>query len=80
MAANDEWSRVQPFHGVDIARARYLTPAECRRLLNACEGDFRTLVHAAQRGIALSERAVEAIWAKQSAIFYDEPGADEPVS
>ena len=44
--ANDEWSRVQPFHGVDIARARYLTPAECKRLLNACEGDFRTLVHA----------------------------------
>lgn len=47
VAANDEWSRVQPFHGVDIARARYLTPAECKRLLNACEGDFRSLVHAA---------------------------------
>ena len=47
VAANDEWSRVQPFHGVDIARVRYLTPAECDRLLNACEGEFRTLVHAA---------------------------------
>ena len=44
---NDEWSRVQPFPGVDVARARYLSPAECKRLINACEGDFRTLVHAA---------------------------------
>ena len=25
---NDEWSRVQPFKGVDVARSRYLSPAE----------------------------------------------------
>jgi integrase len=45
--SRDEWMRVKPFEGVDVARARYLSPAECKRLLNACEGDFRTLVHAA---------------------------------
>ena len=45
--SRDEWMRVKPFAGVDVARGRYLTPAECERLLNACEGAFRTLVHAA---------------------------------
>jgi integrase len=55
---NDEWSRVQPFKGVDIPRARYLTPDECRRLINACQGHFRTLVHAAlQTGARYSELA-----------------------
>jgi integrase len=44
---NDEWARVQPFAGVDVARVRYLTATECKRLINACEGDFRALVYAA---------------------------------
>ena len=41
------WQRVQPFKGVNIARARFLTVAECQRLINATEGDFRDLVRAA---------------------------------
>jgi integrase len=41
------WTRVKPFEGVDVARAQYLSVAECKRLLNSCEGHFRTLVHAA---------------------------------
>ena len=32
---------------MDAARIRYLTVAECKRLLNACDPDFRRLCHAA---------------------------------
>ena len=35
------------FRGVDTARIRYLAVDECQRLINASEGDFRTLVRAA---------------------------------
>jgi integrase len=55
---NDEWARVQPFKGVDVARSRYLSRAECKRLINACQGDFRNLVHAAlQTGARYGELA-----------------------
>ncbi len=40
---NDEWAWVKPFAGVDVARTRYLSPAECKRLINACRGDFRNV-------------------------------------
>jgi integrase len=47
-AATDEpWRRVKPFHNVDAPRIRYITQAECQRLVNACEPDFRQLVQAA---------------------------------
>lgn len=39
--------RLAPFAGVEEARIRYLTVAEARRLINACDIDFRALVHAA---------------------------------
>lgn len=42
-----EWRKVKPFQGVNAARVRYLKIAECTRLLNACEPDFRNLVRAA---------------------------------
>ena len=42
-----DWQRVQPFRGVNVARARFLTLAESKRLINASEGDFRDLVRAA---------------------------------
>jgi len=42
-----EWRRVKPFEGTDAARVRYITIAEAKRLLNACEPDFRLLVQAA---------------------------------
>lgn len=40
------WRRVEPFESVDAARIRYLTVAEAKRLINACEPDFRKLVQA----------------------------------
>jgi integrase len=47
VASDAEWRRVEPFKGVDVARVRYLTVAECKRLINACEPDLRRLVQAA---------------------------------
>jgi integrase len=41
------WRRVRKFKGVDIERERFLSADECRRLLNACQGNFRKLVQAA---------------------------------
>jgi integrase len=41
------WRKVRPFKGVDGARLRYLSVDEARRLVNACEPDFRALVEAA---------------------------------
>jgi hypothetical protein len=37
---------VKPFKSVDAPVIRYLSENEIRRLLNACEGAFRDLVHA----------------------------------
>jgi integrase len=41
------WRRVRAFRGVDVARARYLTVAEAKRLINAADPDFRPLLQAA---------------------------------
>jgi integrase len=43
----EAWRKVKPFQGVNAARVRYLKLAECKRLLNACEPDFRDLVRGA---------------------------------
>jgi integrase len=45
--SDDAWRRVEPFEEADAARVRYLTVAEAKRLLNACNPDFRTLAQAA---------------------------------
>jgi integrase len=45
--SRDPWMRVKPFRGADSAKVRFLTHAECKRLLNACQGDFRDLVRGA---------------------------------
>lgn len=45
--SDDAWRRVKPFRAVDAPKVRFLTEAECTRLLNACSGDFRQLVTAA---------------------------------
>ena len=42
-----EWRRVKPFRSVDRPRQGNLTLGECKRLINACESDFRDLVRAA---------------------------------
>jgi integrase len=41
------WRKVKQFKGADAARLRYLTIAEAKRLINACDPDFRVLVQAA---------------------------------
>jgi integrase len=47
VATDDAWRRVRPFRAVDSARVRYLSEAECVRLVNACEPAFRDLVRGA---------------------------------
>jgi len=47
VASDEAWRRVVPFRGADAPRVRYLSDVEARRLVNACEGTFRTLVTAA---------------------------------
>jgi integrase len=47
IASDDAWRLVRPFRGVDAARVRYLQTDECRRLLNACPEDFRSIVRGA---------------------------------
>jgi integrase len=45
VASNKAWGRrVKPFKNADAARIRYLTIAEAKRLVNACEAEFRPLV------------------------------------
>jgi integrase len=41
------WRRVKPFKQVEAARVRYLSIVEAKRLMNACEAEFRPLVQAA---------------------------------
>jgi integrase len=55
--SNDAWGRrLKPFKGVDQARTRYLSVAEAKRLINACEPDFRLMVQAAlQTGCRYAE-------------------------
>jgi integrase len=45
--SDDAWRRVEPFEEADAARVRYLTIGEAKRLINACDPEFRTLVQAA---------------------------------
>jgi integrase len=47
VTSDDAWRRVKPFRGVETARVRYLSDAECVRLVNGCEPAFRNLVRAA---------------------------------
>lgn len=44
----DAWGRkLKPFRNVEVARVHYLTIDEARRLVNACDVEFRPLVRAA---------------------------------
>lgn len=57
-ASDAAWRPVKPFGEVEASRVRYLTVAEARRLLNACDAGFRKMVQAAlQTGARYSELA-----------------------
>lgn len=45
--SDDAWRRVAPFKRADSPKIRYLSADESRRLLNACNEDFRPVVRAA---------------------------------
>lgn len=47
VASDDAWRKVKPYRNVDKPRTRFLSVDECRRLLNACPADFRSLVRGA---------------------------------
>lgn len=56
IASDTAWRRVEPFENVDSARVRYLTVAECKRLIHAANPEFRPMVLAAlQTGARYSE-------------------------
>jgi integrase len=45
--SDEAWRKVQPFREANAAVIQYLSSDEARRLVNACEGEFRDLVRAA---------------------------------
>ncbi len=47
VASDTAWRKVRPFKNVDAPVVRYLSEDECRRLINACPEDLRSLVNAA---------------------------------
>ena len=57
VTSRDAWGRrVAPFEGVDVARIRYLKVAEAKRLLSACDPEFRPMAQAAlETGCRYSE-------------------------
>jgi hypothetical protein len=56
------WRKLKPFKKVDVARIRYLTLAEARRMINASNPEFRSLVEAAlQTGARTHRRRCDAI-------------------
>jgi integrase len=59
VSSNKAWGRrVAPFEGVETARVRFLQIAEAKRLINACDPEFRPMVQAAlQTGARYSELA-----------------------
>ncbi|MGC1179485.1 MAG: site-specific integrase [Methyloceanibacter sp.] len=58
VASGKAWARMPRFKGVNSARVRYLSIAEAKRLINACDPDFRALVQAAlQTGCRYGELA-----------------------
>jgi integrase len=45
--SSEAWDDVERFKGVHVPRSCYLTIAECKRLINTCDSEFRILVRAA---------------------------------
>lgn len=69
-ASDGVWRKVKPFAEVDAPVVRFLTPAECQRLVNTCDNDFRALV----RGALLTGCRYGELTRMQSADFNGEAG------
>jgi len=70
VASDDAWRKVKPFKEVDAPVVRFLTAAECQRLINACPEDFRNLV----RGALLTGCRYGELVRMQAADFNREAG------
>ncbi|HLH12414.1 MAG TPA: tyrosine-type recombinase/integrase [Methylovirgula sp.] len=46
-ASDEAWRKIKPAREVDAPLIQFLTPAECVRLVNACQGAFRDLLRGA---------------------------------
>jgi integrase len=47
IASDEAWRKVKPFREADAPIVHFMSDDECRRIVNACNGAFRDLVHAA---------------------------------
>ena len=47
VTSDEAWRKVKPFRGADASVVHFLSEDECRRVVNACAGGFRSLVRAA---------------------------------
>lgn len=47
VGADEPWRKVKPFREADSAVVRYLNAQECRRIVNACASEFRSIVQGA---------------------------------
>ena len=47
VSSDETWRKVKPFREVDVPVVHFLSEDECRRIVNACDGAFRSLVRAA---------------------------------
>src|SRR5262249_59864697 len=47
VASDRAWRKLRPFRGADAVRARYLSMAEAKRLINAASPEFRPLLQGA---------------------------------
>jgi integrase len=47
IVTDEAWRKVKPFREADAPVVHFLSEDECRRIVNACDGAFRSLVRAA---------------------------------
>src|SRR3569833_3299103 len=81
LVTNDlAWRKVKPFHNVNQPTTRFLTAADCIRLLNVCRPDLRRLVKAALFTGARPGGAAAAAAARPGAAARRGRGAASPAA
>lgn len=80
--SGEAWKTVKPFRGVSSARIRFLTIEDQKRLVAACESDFRRLVQAAlftgARYGELTRLVVEDFNSQAKTLFIAESKSGKP--